>query len=48
MTMSSGTRRNGSFNHRASDDFATIPEFAPYHDRIQVLRDGVRLSLGAM
>ena len=30
------------------DDFASIPEFAPYHDRIQVLRDGVRLSLGAM
>lgn len=27
------------------DDFASIPAFAPYQDRVRVLRDGIRLSL---
>ena len=28
------------------EDFTSIPEFAPYHDRVRVLRDGIRLPLG--
>ena len=28
------------------EDFASVPEFAPYADRVQVLRDGIRMPLG--
>lgn len=27
------------------EDFTAIPEFAPYHDRVHVLRDGIRMPL---
>lgn len=30
------------------NDFLSVPEFAPYHDRVQVLRDGVRFSLDGL
>ena len=30
---------------KSPEDFTFIPEFAPYRDRVQVLRDGIRLPL---
>lgn len=27
------------------EDFISIPEFAPYYDRVKVLRDGIRLMV---
>lgn len=30
---------------KSPEDFTSIPEFAPYRDRVQVLRDGIRLPL---
>ena len=30
---------------KSPEDFTSIPEFAPYRDRVQVLRDGIQLPL---
>ena len=31
-----------------AEEFTSIPEFAPYKDRVRVLRDGQRLSLDTL
>lgn len=32
-----------SMNTEHPEDFISIPEFSPYHDRVKVVRDGIRL-----